>query len=463
MPLKLGPGAGESFALCCGYMEDLCPDAFSLYERCISRGVVEYLQKQVGVKVRRSIYTAPVVLWLMIVQRLQAAGTLATGVEALVNGAADSLLSGCERARQKRISRNTGGYSHARQRLPKLLCRQVLAELVTRLREILNPGGSPAAYLLDGSSLELEASPSLRRVYPPGVNRHGNAHWPVLRIAVLHELETGLAQEPRWGPMYGSGAVSEQQLADQAMRALPPGSVVVGDRNFGVFSIAWQARQLGLEVVIRMTTDRARKVAGEPIGVEGERAVRWLASRFDGRRQGGMPEGAAVAGRLLAMRIGKGHSKEWLYLFTTLNLPQAEVMALYGKRWQIETDLRALKRTVRLQHIAARNESMMEKELLTAVAAYNLVRAVMALAARRHRISPRQLSFTFVLNMVSASWHRLQAATGPDAYRREVERMLDAAAQGVLPKRKKPRSFPRAVWRRGSAFARHKEQTIDTI
>jgi putative transposase len=444
-------------------MEDLSPDVFSLYERCISGGVVEYLQKQAGIKARRSIYTAPVVLWLMIVQRLQAAGTLATGVEALVNGAADSLLSRCERAQQKRISRNTGGYSHARQRLPKLLCRQVLAELVTRLREILNPGGGPVAYLLDGSSLELEASPSLRRVDPPGMNRLGNAHWPILRMVVLHELQTGLAQEPNWGPMYGAGRVSEQQLADQSMKALPPGSVVVGDRNFGVFSVAWQAQQHGLDVVIRMTDKRARKVAGEPISVEGERSVSWLASRFDARRQGGMPEGAVIEGRLLAKRLGKGQSKEWLYLFTTLSLPQAEVMALYGKRWQIETDLRALKRTVRLQHIAARNESMMEKELLTAVAAYNLVRSVMALAARRHSLEPRQLSFTFVLNIVNASWHRLQTTTGWDAYQREVERILDAAAQGILPKRKKPRSFPRAVWHRGSAFARHKEQPSDTI
>jgi hypothetical protein len=444
-------------------MEQPCQDAFSLYERCISSGVVEYLQKQAGIRVRRSVYTASVVIWLMILQRLQSVGTLATGVEALLGGAADSLLSGCARARQKRISRNTGGYSHARQRLPKLLCRQVLAELVTRLRGILHPEGGHSAYLLDGSSLELEASPSLRRIYPPGMSSHGPAHWPVLRIVVLHELETGLAQEPCWGPMYGAGAVSEQQLADKAMDTLVRGSILVGDRNFGIFSIAWQAQQRGLDVVIRMTEQRARKVAGEPISSEGERDVCWMPSRFDGRRQGGMPEGAAVEGRLIALRIGKGKSKQWLYLFTTLTLPPAEVLALYGKRWQIETDLRSLKRTVRLQHIAARNESMMEKELLTAVAAYNLVRAVMALAARRHHLSPRQLSFTFVLNVVNASWHRLQATTDANAYQREVARILDAAAEGTLPKRKKTRSFPRAVWRRGSSFARHKEQPIDTI
>ena len=82
-------------------------DIFGLYRRCVA-GVVEYLQKQMRLKVRRSVYTTQVVIWLMIVQRLQARRTLAGGVEALLSGIADPLLSGCERAREKRISRRTG-------------------------------------------------------------------------------------------------------------------------------------------------------------------------------------------------------------------------------------------------------------------------------------------------------------------------------------------------------------------
>jgi putative transposase len=438
-------------------MDQTCEDAFAVYQRCISSGVVEYLQKQARMKIRRSIYTAQVVIWLMIRQWLQPKGTLATSVEALLAGEADGLLSGCERAQQKRISRHTGGYSHARQRLAKRLCWQVMKELVLRLREMLHPGGGCPSYLLDGSSLELEASPSLRKAYPPAENQHGRAHWPVLRIVVVHELETGLAEEPHWGPMYGTEAVSEQHLAEKTMDALAPGSILVGDRNFGVFSIAWGAQQRGLQVVVRLTAERARKLNGGPIAEEGERPVRWTPSRFDGRRQGGMPEGASLQGRLIAVRIGQGKSKEWLYLFTTVDLPWEDVLALYGKRWNIETDLRSLKRTVQLHHIAARNESMMEKELLTAIGAYNLVRVVMALAARRHNLSPRQLSFTFVLNVVNAAWHRLQSAPDADAYEREVLRLLDAAAEGVNPKRTKRRSFPRAAWHRRHTFPARRE------
>lgn len=429
-----------------------------LYERCVV-GAIEYLQKQMKGKVRRGVFTAQVVIWLMIRQRLQPRGTLAAGVESLLTGEADHLLSSCKRAREKRLSHRTGGYSHGRQRLPQLLCRQVLAELIIRLREILNPGGARLAYVVDGSSLELEASAALCKLYPPAQNQHGRAHWPVLRMVVLHEVETGLAEAPQWGAMYGPQAVSEQQLAEQAFEALAPGSILIGDRNFGIFSIAWAAQQHSLDVVIRLQNERAGKVAGGPIAREGEQTVCWKPSRFDGRKGGGIPPDASLNGRLISIRIGRGKSKQWLHLFTTLSLTKQEVLALYGKRWNIETDLRSLKRTVGMHHIASRKESMVVKEILTAIAAYNLVRAVMALAAHRHRLSPRQLSFTFVLNVVNARWPRLQTATDGESYRREVHDLIDAAAQGKHPNRMKRRSFPRAVWGRGGSFPSRKEQT----
>jgi hypothetical protein len=328
----------------------------------------------------------------------------------------------------------------------------VVAELITRLREIVNPRGGRAAYLLNGSALELEAGAALLKMYPPAENQHGRAHWPVLRVVVLHELATGLAETPQWGPMYGTEAVSEQQLADQAIARLAPGSIVIGDRNFGVFSVAWQASGSGLDTVIRLTGDRAAKVAGGAIAREGEQAVVWRPSRFDGRRRGGMPRDAAISGRLISVRIGRGKSRDWLHLFTTASLPLTEVVELYGRRWNIETDLRALKRTVGMHHIAARNQSMMEKELLAAIAAYNLVRAVMALAAHRHNLAPRQLSFTFALTVVNAAWPRILAAPNGQIHRREVLKMLDATAQGKHPRRTKPRSFPRAVWYPNRSF-----------
>src|SRR5258708_38841732 len=87
-------GQNINLGLCFSYMDQRCEDAWALYQRCISNSVVEYLQKQVQVKVRHSIYTAQVVIWLMILQRLQPRGTLTTSVAALLAGGGAGLIGG---------------------------------------------------------------------------------------------------------------------------------------------------------------------------------------------------------------------------------------------------------------------------------------------------------------------------------------------------------------------------------
>jgi hypothetical protein len=427
-----------------------------LYQHIVCRGVVQYLEQHSRKRFKRGIYTAQVVLWLMMWQALQRGGTLASAVQMLREGAAGPLLNRCRRVRRKRISGRTGGYCQARLKLPKLLCRQVNREILERLRQILNPEGQPPVLVLDGSSLELEHSRSLLRHYPPAQNQYGKSHWPVLRVVVLHEATTGLAQQPCWGPMYGPQAVSEQALAEKAMDSAPHQALVVADRNFGVFSVAYAAQQRGLNVVVRLTRQRAYKFAG-PVSRPSCQEVVWKPSPLECRKHS-LPHEAAVAGRFIAVQIGRGKSRQWLYLFTTSVLPSEQVVALYGQRWNIETDLRSLKRTVQLHHINARSPEMMEKHLLMAISAYNLVRAVMCLAARRSRVDPRQLSFTQVLTLVDAVWHKLVTAPNPKQHDREFFRLLDLAAQCTLPKRTKRRSYPRLPWRRSGLRFRKTEE-----
>jgi putative transposase len=422
-------------------------NTMDLYRKVVCRGTVQYLEKRARWRRKRGIYTAPVVLWLMMVQMLQRRGTLSSAVQALRGGACAPLLCRCRRVRQNRISARTGGYCQARLKLPKLLCRQVSAEILERLRQMLSPDGNPPVLVLDGSSLELEHSRSLVKRYPPAHNQHGRSHWPVLKVVVMHDAATGLAQAPVWGAMYGPQAVSEQALAEKAMDAAPPEAVIIGDRNFGVFSVAWAAGQRKLQVVIRLTKERAHKMVG-PISQEGCWEVVWKPSAQERRKHGWPPE-AAVAGRLIAVRIGRGRSQQWLYLFTTSTQPAPEVVALYKQRWNIETDLRSLKHTVELHHIAVRSADMLDKHLTLAISAYNLVRAVMALAARRARVDPRQLSFTQVLTLVDLAWHRLVTAPTQKQHDREFLRVLKQASECRLPKRSKRRSYPREQWHRG--------------
>src|ERR1019366_3428036 len=65
-------------------------------------------------------------------------------------------------------------------------------------------------FLLDGSSIQLMHTPALLKVYPTAENQHGESHWPVMRVVVMHHVVTALAIAPQFGLMYGEEAVSEQ-------------------------------------------------------------------------------------------------------------------------------------------------------------------------------------------------------------------------------------------------------------
>jgi len=75
-------------------------------------------------------------------------------------------------------------------------------ELIEHLRSRLLESGSALpqrAYLLDGSSLQLEHEPNWYRRIPSQQSAR-QIHWPVVRLVVLHDLETGLAERPYWVP-----------------------------------------------------------------------------------------------------------------------------------------------------------------------------------------------------------------------------------------------------------------------
>jgi hypothetical protein len=434
---------------------------FSLYQQVAPAELFRVLQRQSGLKIRARLYTARLVIWMMMIQRLQPRGTLARSVAQLVEGRFDPLLSQCKRVQEKHIALATGGYCRARQDLPKLLVGRTMDELIERLRQRLlesQPELPQRAYLLDGSCLQLEHEPELALGFPAASNQHGESHWPAMRIVVLHDLETGLAERPYWGPVNGRQAVSEQALAERAVAHVPAGSVIVGDRNFGIFSTVYHTQRAGHQCVVRMTAVRAKSLMGGPLSREGDYQVRWRASRWDGRsknqpEQPPWPAGASIEGRLIAWRTGRGKHKQWLYLFTTTALPAEEVVALYGRRWQIETDLRSLKQTVRLYRISAHSTDMVEKELLVAVMAYNLVRAIMFLAAQRAKIDPRQLSFTYACNIVLDGYPDILAARTAKQRQQKLDQIIDWVAQCRLPKRTKRRSYPRAIWSQGFHFA----------
>lgn len=403
-------------------------------------------------------------MWLMILQRLHGGASLEVAVMELLRGLPASFWPNpCKRVRcwqehGQVPSSNTGAYNQARQQLPLSVveqsCDRIFHELFTRMNKVVSDK-SPHAFVLDGSSMRMAHSPSLCQLYPPGSNRYGESHWPLLRVVIAHDLYTGLAIRPEWGAMHGPEAVSEQGLLERAIDRLPTGSAVIGDANFGVFSVAWAAVQRAHPVVLRMTVQRAQPLAGSALHDGIDRVVLWKPSRYDRKTHPELPADACVQGRLIVRNVQPDNRAApfLLALFTTLPSSEHDVLALYGQRWAIETDLRTLKSTLCLDQLTCSTPDMVAKEIQLGIAAYNLVRAMIALASQQSGIPPRGYSFTKVRRIIEIFGPTLADAPNQQTANRIFDQMMKLIGQSKLPRRRRKRpSYPRVVWKRGGTF-----------
>src|SRR5437763_13968327 len=80
-----------------------------------SISAVDQLCQELKLRARRGIYRIPVVIWLMIFQRLHSKGTLSTAVHFLARQAVHwkDQPDTCKRISLQQISVRTGGYCHA--------------------------------------------------------------------------------------------------------------------------------------------------------------------------------------------------------------------------------------------------------------------------------------------------------------------------------------------------------------
>jgi len=406
------------------------------------------------------IYTLRVVVWMMLLQRLHDRGTQQEVVHQLTAGTLERLVPDCKRVREGNISQNRGGYARACGRISldvmKTVCDELLAELGQRIEP--EPELKIPVLLLDGTSLSLEHTPGLLEDFPPCRNQYRKGHWAILKLVALHDVQTGIALRPAWGPMYGPKAVSEQQLAERVLEQAPAESVIIGDGNFGIFFFLWLVVKSQRQALFRLTKQRAQALAGKELPANGEIQLCWRPSCFDRRKHPELPQDAQVRGRLIV--VTANGFREPLYLFTTVAGEPEQMVRLYAKRWHLELDLRTLKCTTRLHHLRGRSRSAIEKELLIAVVAYGLVRTLMALAARRAGLHPRELSFTQCHGLLNAMAGKLLSPV-PEQRAQAFHRLIVYMGKSKLPKRSKARFYPRATWGYTQSFPKRKESSAE--
>ncbi|HEY9779180.1 MAG TPA: transposase, partial [Leptolyngbyaceae cyanobacterium] len=149
-----------------------------------------------------------------------------------------------------------------------------------------------------------------------------------------------------------------------------------------------------------------------------------------------------------------GFRTERVSLITTLldtkTYSTLKLVELYGKRWNVELDLRHLKTTLGMDVLRCKTPSMVRKEIYICLLAYNLLRSLMWEAATTYGTPPLRLSLQGTRHHLNNFIPELLAATSKQ--RHLIYRtLLKVIVHKAVPERP-GRSEPRVRKRRPKAF-----------
>jgi hypothetical protein len=362
-------------------------------------------------------------------------------------------------------SSDTGGYCKTRRRLPEALLSHLVRDTADALQD-----GAPEAWLFhgrrvvlaDGSTVSMPDTAANQREYPQHANQKPGCGFPIARIVVLIALATGGVLDVAIGGGRGKRS-GEHALLRRLHGRLRRGDILLADSYFSSFDEVMMLRQAGVDVVMRQTGGRRTDFRrGRRLGRE-DHLVEWHRSR--NRPEWMSPAEFAALPRVMQMRELRvrveqpGFRTRSLVVVTSLLDAEAfrrgELAGLYRARWHAELDLRSLKHSMRMDVLRCKTPEMVRKEIRGHLLVANLIRGVMAEAARRHGLRPRQLSFQGARQMMEGFRVELnRACAGQVAGLVRV--MLEALAALRVGDRP-DRYEPRVVKRRPKAYPRMQE------
>jgi hypothetical protein len=125
---------------------------------------------------------------------------------------------------------------------------------------------------------------------------------------------------------------------------------------------------------------------------------------------------------------------------------KSELDQLYAQRWNVELDLRNIKTTLGVEVLRCLTPQMVEKELWVHLLAYNLIRLLMAQAAREAGLYPRQMSFKHTVQLWT-EWtaHRVDLTADPATLFRLIAQPTVGNRPGRIEPRarkRRPKSYP---------------------
>jgi len=316
-------------------------------------------------------------------------------------------------------------YCKARIRLPLKVLETLLQRVGAAFRPTIDTHGrwhGHRTFHVDGSSFSMPDTPELQAAFGQPGNQKPGCGFPVAHILTLFHAGTGFLLKVLAAPLRTHDMDQVAQLHPE----MQPGDVLIGDRGFCSFTQLALLLGRHLHGVFRahqrlridFRTGRAYNGPGRGRWRKGLPHSRWLkrlgvqdqwVEYFKPKER---PEWLAAADfaalpasltvrELRYQVLQRGCRTKSVTLVTTLLDPHAypalELADLYGQRWQIETNLRHLKQTMKMDVLHSKTKDGVLKELTVFALVFNLVRTVTHAAAVRQNVPVDRISFADAL------------------------------------------------------------------
>jgi hypothetical protein len=262
-----------------------------------------------------------------------------------------------------------------------------------------------------------------------------------------------------WDDAAAGAAVGKASAWVGKASALDVGDILLGDRYYASYWMMAALLRRGVDGLFRQHQRRksdfrtGRRLGKQDHLIVLQRPVQrpdWM----DARSFDQMPETLTVR-EVEIVVAQRGFRVRRLVLVTTLLDAQVyskqELALAFRHRWNVELDLRSIKQTMNMSVLRCKTPEMVRKEIWMHLLAYNLVRTVMAEAAERAGIEPREVSFAGAVQTINALGPMLMTAAADDAPA-WMEVLLKAIGRHRVGDRP-DRYEPRAVKRRAKPIA----------
>jgi hypothetical protein len=321
-----------------------------------------------------------------------------------------------------KLNVTASAYCQARMKLPLTVFQQLLRSVSDAVQPAALEQGrwlGHRTFWVDGSSFSMPDTPALQEHFGHPGRQLPGCGFPVAHLLALFHAGTGMVLQMLAAPLR-THDLSEVVRLHPELRS---GDVLIADRGFCSYAHLALLVQAGVHAVFRMhqkqivdftpgrshvePARRGKGPKGQPrsgwlqqLG-EHDQLVQWLKPLtcpqwMEAEQFASLP--ARLEVRELRYRVHrKGFRVKSITLVTTLldaALYTVEALAqLYWARWGIETNFAHLKTTMGLDVLKCKTVDGVLKELIVFALIYNLVRLVMAQAARRQQVAIDRISF----------------------------------------------------------------------